>query len=65
MILTTASQHFQLNKWELLAAMQALAIYVIIRLGEGDTDLYNIDAVLLRAVTVSWLLQAIMCATCV
>ncbi|KAK3196100.1 hypothetical protein K4F52_000968 [Lecanicillium sp. MT-2017a] len=45
-------QYLQLNKWELLAAMQALAVYAIVRLEEGDKDHYNVDALLLRAVTV-------------
>ncbi|PIG90117.1 hypothetical protein AARAC_001926 [Aspergillus arachidicola] len=40
-----------LNKWELLAAMQALSIYIIIRLDEGETDYNNFDVLLLKAIT--------------
>ncbi|XWX01959.1 hypothetical protein V2A60_009991 [Cordyceps javanica] len=45
--------YFELNRWELLATMHALAIYVIMRLDEptGDFD-GTVDGVLLRAVTV-------------
>lgn len=42
-----------MSKWELLASMQALAIYVIMRLDEGDKDYNNFDMLLLQAVTVS------------
>ncbi|KAJ9607678.1 hypothetical protein H2200_007756 [Cladophialophora chaetospira] len=41
-----------LSKWDLLAAMQALAIYIFIRLDEGETDHNNFDFLLLRTVTV-------------
>lgn len=40
--------------------MQALAVYAIARLDEGDKDHYNVDALLLRAVTVSLPVQFIM-----
>ncbi|KAB8219827.1 hypothetical protein BDV33DRAFT_191739 [Aspergillus novoparasiticus] len=39
------------NKWELLAAMQALSIYTIIRLDEGETEYNNFDVLLLKAIT--------------
>jgi hypothetical protein len=42
----------KLNKWELLAAMQALLIYVLIRLEEGETEHNNFDFLLGAAVTV-------------
>jgi hypothetical protein len=45
-------QYLKLNKWELLAAMQALSIYLLIRLDEGETDHNNIDSLLLAAVIV-------------
>lgn len=45
-------QHLKLTKWELLAAMQALSIYVLIRIGEGETDHNNFDVLLVKAVTV-------------
>lgn len=41
-----------LNKWKLLTAMQALSIYIIIRLDEGEKELNHLDALLLAAVTV-------------
>nr|BAZ95827.1 transcription factor, DNA binding domain cpaE [Curvularia pallescens] len=39
-----------LNKWELLGAMQALSIYVLIRLDEGETEHNNFDHLLEKAV---------------
>lgn len=45
-------QHLSLNKWELLAAMQALSIYILIRLDEGETDHNNSDSLLLATVIV-------------
>ena len=41
-----------MDKWGLLAAMQALAIYVLVRLDEGETDDNNYDSLLLRTVIV-------------
>lgn len=41
-----------LNKWELLATMQATAIYILIRLDEGETDYNNYDCLLLTTVAV-------------
>ncbi|KAL4881032.1 hypothetical protein BJY04DRAFT_218550 [Aspergillus karnatakaensis] len=41
----------QLSKWDLLSAMQALSIYIIVRLDEGDTEDNNLDFLLLAAVT--------------
>jgi hypothetical protein len=43
----------KLNKYELLTAMQALLIYILIRIDEGATDYNNFDTLLLKAVTVS------------
>jgi len=47
------SQHPTLHKWELLAAMQALSIYIIIRLDEGETDHNNFDSLLVKTFIVS------------
>ncbi|KNG85755.1 hypothetical protein ANOM_005732 [Aspergillus nomiae NRRL 13137] len=44
-------EHLKLNKWELLAAMQALSIYIIIRLDEGETEYNNFDLLLLKTIT--------------
>ncbi|KAK9780157.1 putative Transcription factor domain-containing protein [Seiridium cardinale] len=41
----------QLNKLQLLAAMQALSIYIITRLDQGVTDYNNLDARLIATVT--------------
>ncbi|KAJ5857159.1 hypothetical protein N7455_008053 [Penicillium solitum] len=46
------SQGPTLSKWELLAAMQALAIYIIIRLDDGETEYNGFDSLLIAAVTV-------------
>lgn len=45
-------KHAKLNKWELLAAMQALSIYIIMRLEEGETEHNDVDFLLLSTVTV-------------
>lgn len=41
--------------------MQALLIYVLIRLDEGATDYNNFDTLLLKAVTVSRTLASSIC----
>ncbi|KAI0817828.1 hypothetical protein GGR55DRAFT_622117 [Xylaria sp. FL0064] len=43
-------KHKQLHKWELLAAMQALSIYILIRLDESETEYDNSDALLIKTV---------------
>jgi hypothetical protein len=48
-------QNQTLSKWELLGAMQALSIYILIRLDEGETEHNNLDHILERAVIVSLL----------
>ncbi|OTB08787.1 hypothetical protein M426DRAFT_161624 [Hypoxylon sp. CI-4A] len=40
------------SKWELLAAMQALSIYVIVRLDEGETEHNDCDFLLIKAVII-------------
>jgi len=42
-----------MGMWELLAAMQALSIYLLIRLNEGESEFNNIDVLLMTTVTVS------------
>ncbi|KAG2170740.1 hypothetical protein VTO58DRAFT_110979 [Aureobasidium pullulans] len=44
--------HAYLNAWELLAAMQALSIYLLLRLQEGETDYNNYDYLMLTTVIV-------------
>ena len=41
-----------MNEWELLAAMQAITIYLLIRLDEGETEHNNFDLLLVSTVTV-------------
>lgn len=41
-----------MNKHEILAAMQALAIYIIMRSDEGETEYNNFDSLLVRTVIV-------------
>jgi hypothetical protein len=48
-------QNQTLGKWELLGAMQALSVYVLIRLDEGETEHNNVDHLLEKAVIVSLL----------
>lgn len=45
-------QYPRMKKWELLAAMQALAIYIIMRLDEGETEYNNFDLLLCKTVIV-------------
>ncbi|KAI9688758.1 MAG: hypothetical protein M1822_001115 [Bathelium mastoideum] len=46
------AEYKKLHKWELLAAMQALSIYILVRLDEGETDHNNFDFLLLTTVMV-------------
>ncbi|KAI0111123.1 hypothetical protein GGR51DRAFT_508952 [Nemania sp. FL0031] len=43
-----SNEHEKLHKWELLAAMQALSIYILIRLDEGETDYNNFDFLIVK-----------------
>ncbi|KAF2491246.1 hypothetical protein BU16DRAFT_469008 [Lophium mytilinum] len=45
-------EHATLNKWGLLASMQALSIYILIRMHEGETDYNNFDILLLGTVAI-------------
>lgn len=47
------ADHQQLNKWELFAAMQALSIYILIRLDVGETEHNDFDGLLVSAVIVA------------
>ncbi len=44
------AEHLRLNKRQLLAAMQALSIYMLIRLDEGETAHNNVDSLLLTTI---------------
>lgn len=41
------------SNWELLAAMHALSIYILIRMGEGETDNNNFDHLLLTTMAIT------------
>ncbi|KAL1851078.1 hypothetical protein VTK73DRAFT_9547 [Phialemonium thermophilum] len=43
-------EHLAFNRWELLAAMQAVAMYILIRLDEGETEYNNFDPLFVRSV---------------
>ncbi|KAL6237650.1 hypothetical protein BDW75DRAFT_203294, partial [Aspergillus navahoensis] len=47
-----SGQYQQLGKWELLGAMQAFSVYLLVMLDEGETDENNLDFFLLAGVTV-------------
>ncbi|RDW72264.1 Zn(II)2Cys6 transcription factor domain-containing protein [Aspergillus mulundensis] len=47
-----SEQHRKLDNWELLGAMQALCIYILVRLDEGETNENNLDFLLLAGATV-------------
>ncbi|KAK3686592.1 hypothetical protein LTR37_019653 [Vermiconidia calcicola] len=44
------AEQLNLDKWQVLAAMQALLIYIVVRLDEGETDYNNFDSLLLKTV---------------
>ncbi len=46
-------QHDSYSKWELLASMQALLVYVLLRLAEGETEWNDIDLPLVSTIRVS------------
>lgn len=46
-----------MNAWELLAGLQALSIYILIRLEEGETEHNNLDSMLQTMVIVSLILD--------
>ena len=48
--LTEDSQGPRFNKWELLAAIEALSIYILVRLDEGETEHNDFDSLLISAV---------------
>ncbi|KAF2727964.1 hypothetical protein EJ04DRAFT_450276 [Polyplosphaeria fusca] len=50
----------EMDKWARLAAMQALSIYILIRLDEGETEDNNLDFLLLT--TVAAIAREIMCS---
>lgn len=41
-----------MNKWELLAALQALSVYTIVRIDEGETEHNNLDSLMQNAIIV-------------
>ncbi|KAF2720483.1 hypothetical protein K431DRAFT_270669 [Polychaeton citri CBS 116435] len=44
-------EHASLDRWKLLAAIQALSVYLLVRLDEGQTDYNNVDSLLIATVT--------------
>ncbi|KAL6905044.1 hypothetical protein GGI43DRAFT_298915 [Trichoderma evansii] len=48
-----SEEYIKLSKYELLTAMQALLIYILIRIDEGATEYNNFDSLLLKAVAVT------------
>lgn len=47
------AEYLEMNLWQLVTAMQALLIYILIRLGEGATDHDDLDALLVRTVVLT------------
>lgn len=45
-------QYLLMNKWELLAALQALSVYTIVRIDEGETEHNNLDSLMQNAIIV-------------
>ncbi|PSN74876.1 hypothetical protein BS50DRAFT_512169 [Corynespora cassiicola Philippines] len=41
-----------MNRWEILAALQAMSLYILIRLDEGERDYNNLDSLLLSTITI-------------
>ena len=48
-----SASYEKLNEWELLAGMQALSVYILIRLDEGEMVDNNVDILLVTTVIVS------------
>lgn len=48
----TELQYMEMSRLELLTGMQALSIYIFVRLDEGQTEDNNFEAMLLAVVTV-------------
>jgi hypothetical protein len=44
-----------MTRWEILTALQALSVYIVMRLDEGETDDNDFDFLLLATVIVSWI----------
>lgn len=51
--LTLHLQYLHMNKWELLAALQALSVYTIVRIDEGETEHNNLDSLMQNTIIVS------------
>lgn len=47
------AEHLEMNRPQLITAMQALLIYILIRLGEGEMEHNNLDALLVRSVVLT------------
>ncbi|KAI4597875.1 hypothetical protein KJ359_004152 [Pestalotiopsis sp. 9143b] len=41
-----------MNKWELLAALQALSVYTIVRIDEGETEHNNLDSLMQNTIII-------------
>ena len=54
------SQMPTFNKWKLLAAMQSITIYLLIRLDEGEREYNNVDSLLVSTIAVSECLLHVM-----
>lgn len=50
--LTLFLKYLLMNKWELLAALQALSVYTIVRIDEGETEHNNLDSLMQNAIIV-------------
>jgi hypothetical protein len=57
-------EYLNMNKWGLLAAMQALSIYILLRVEEGETDDNNIDFLLIMTVVATAKHLALKNTTC-
>ncbi|ETS85545.1 hypothetical protein PFICI_03570 [Pestalotiopsis fici W106-1] len=44
--------HHKMNRWKALASLQALLIYTVMRVDEGETDYNNLDSLLQRTIIV-------------
>lgn len=55
-------QYKKMSKWGLLAAMQAIAIYIILKLEEGENEYNQIDSLLVASIFVSHLFFKLVCS---
>lgn len=47
------AEALEFDRWELLGSLQALAVYLFVRISEGETEYNNIDTLFINVIIVS------------